>query len=501
MEGMGKRVLIGVAWMGGARVIVNLFALASTILLARLLTPEDFGLVAIVGAAAAILSAISELSLAQALIKLDEPDDADYNSAWTLNFIRALVTAIAMVMISIPLAKAYSEPRLVPMFAVAAFGAAIGSLENPRIVIFRRQLDFRPDFQIAIVEKIASFMVAIALAFIFRSYWALIIGNVVASFVRVSMTYMKITHIPRFDISRWRELMSFSIWLTLSEVIKSLNERAVPLIAGAFLPTSAVGHYSLGARVASMPISETAGALLHALFPAFSRMDKDLPRMRRAYVRAQGMTSLVVLPAGFGMASVALPMVQVLLGEQWLPAVPIVQAVAISSAILAVNNALPLAMATGNTGEIFRRNLRSLAIQIPLVVAGLYWGREKGDFGLTGLAVALVVSAVINILINMMLVRKLVRSPLREQLGLAARPFIASIAMVGLVFTLAEQVHLLGINTASLPGLLLLCSCGAGCYLAFIFILHTRVDGQKSAEGELFAMTKSFISRSLSRPR
>lgn len=501
MEGMGKRVLIGVAWMGGARVIVNLFAFASTILLARLLTPEDFGLVAIVTAAAAVISAVSELSLTQALVKFDEPDDADYNSAWTLNFIRALVIAIAMVMISIPLAEAYSEPRLVPVFAVAAIGAAIGSLENPRIVVFRRQLDFRPDFQIAVGEKIASFAVAIALAFIFQSYWALVIGNVVASLVRVGMTYIKIAHKPRFDVSRWRELMSFSIWLTLAQVTKTVNLRGVPLIAGAFLPTAAVGHYSLGERVASMPIRETAGALVQALFPAFSRMDKDLPRIRRAYVRAQGMISLAVLPAGLGMAAVALPMVQVLLGEQWVPAVPIVQAVAVSSGILAVQNALPLAMATGRTQDIFRRNLRSLAIQIPLVVFGLYWGTGKGNLGLTGLAIALVVSAIINTLINMVLVRKLVGSPLIEQLGLAARPFIASVVMVGMVFALAEPVRGLGINPASVGGLLLLCGCGAGCYLGLLFILHTLIGGSRSAEGELFAMTKSLISRALARPR
>lgn len=499
-EGAGRRVLIGAAWMGGARIVVNLVGFASTIILARLLVPEDFGLVAIVIATAAVISSVSELSLAQALVKFDDPVDADYHSAWTLNLIRAFMMAAVLIAVAVPLANAYSEPRLVPVFAVAAIGAAAGAMENPRIVDFRRELDFRPDFYFAVVEKIVSFVVAIALAWVFRSYWALIVGSVASVCARVACTYIKKPFRPRFDVSRWRELMSFSVWLTLAQIVKTINLRAVPLIAGAFLPTSAVGQYNMGDRIASMPIRESVGALQSTLFPAFSRMGHDLERMRAAYIRAQAMTCLFALPAGFGMAAIAEPMVQVVLGAKWMPAVPIIQSIGVASAFQSVQNVLPLAMANGKTDEIFWRNMRALFIQLPLIVFGLHIGRETEIGGLTGLAIALATSAIVNTLINMVLVRKLIGSPMSEQLLLGIRPFLASLGMVGAIVLGADLMLQQGASPFSLFGMIALICLGLFCFSGLLFLLHAVFATPKSAEMELLRLVKETIWRRLSRP-
>ena len=497
-KGAGSAVLRGAAWMGAGRAVVNLCGFASTIVLARLLTPDDFGLVAIAMAAAAVVSSVSEMSLTQALVKLDDPTDEDYHSAWTLNLIRSLAVAAMLLGLAWPMAAAYSETRLVPVFVAVALTAAARALENPRIVVFRRALHFRPDFEFDVVEKVVSLVVAVGLALAFRSYWALILGSLLATLARVALTYIRMPYLPRLRLSRWRALMSFSIWLTLAEIVKTINQRAVPLIAGAFLPTVAVGQYSVGERVASMPVRESVGALQATLFPAFSRMTDDLGRMRSAYVRAQAMTSLAALPFGFGLAAVAEPVVQIFLGAKWLSAVPVLQAVAIASSVQAVQNALPLAMATGNTQAMLHRNVRAFLIQMPLLIAGLAFGRNSELGGLGGLALALVASAVANTLINLFLVRSLIASPLREQIALAARPLVASIVMAGAVLLLEPHIVTSGMGMAALGSLAVLVMAGAIVFAASLSALQALFGGPASAERELIGLVKSRLAQARS---
>ncbi len=494
-HGMRRSVLDGALWMGTARIVVNLIAFASTIILARLLTPADFGLVAIAIAAAAVLGSASELSLTQALIKFDDPSDDDYHSAWTLNLLRAGVLCIVLLALAPALASAYSEPRLLAVMAVVAITVAIRALENPRIVTFRRALDFRPDFQFDVAEKLAAFVIAVALAIALRSYWALILGTLAGTLARVILTYAKMPYRPRLRMTSWRALISFSIWLTLAELVKTINQKAVPLIAGAFLPTGAVGQYSLGDRVASVPVRESVGALQATLFPALSRMADDLPRIRAAYVRAQAMTSLFAVPMGFGLAALAEPLVLVLIGAKWLPAVPVIQAVAIASSIMAIQNVLPLAMATGNTRDVLNRNLRAFMVQMPMIVAGLVIGRDSAIGGLAGLSIAVVLSTAANTLLNLLLVHKLVASPLREQVALAARPMIASTIMFALLISMGDYLTGFFGETASILSLAVLVGTGVLVFGASLFILHAVFGGPDSAERDLTGIVQSRLRK------
>ncbi|MFN4019890.1 MAG: oligosaccharide flippase family protein [Erythrobacter sp.] len=489
-------VLQGAVWMGAARIVVNLTAFASTIILARLLSPADFGLVAIATAAATVLAMVSELSLTQALIKFEDPCDDDFHSAWTLNLMRAVALATALLALAPALAVAYADPRLVPVMAVVAVSNAIRALENPRIVMFRRALNFRPDFQFDVAEKMAAFVFAVALAVVLRSYWALILGTLAGTLARIVLTYAMMPYRPRLRLNRWRSLLSFSIWLTLAETVKAINLRAVPLVVGAFLPTGAVGQFTLGERVASMPVRESVSALQATLFPAFSRMAHDLPRMRAAYVRAQAMTCLFAAPMGFGLAALAEPVVQVLIGAKWLPSVPIIRAVAITSSIMAIQNVLPLAMATGNTQQLLNRNLRALMVQMPLIVAGLAIGRASAVGGLTGLAIAMVLSTSANTLLNLLLVRKLVASPLREQLGLAARPMVASALMFAVLTCMVEHLGARSGQSATIADLALMVGVGALVFGAFLFILHALFADAQSAERELANIVRTRLRKS-----
>lgn len=483
--------------MAGATLVVNSIAVLSTLLLAKLLTPEDFGLVAIVVATTAIVASVSELSLSQALIRIENPSDSDYDTAWTLNLCRAIALTAIQIVLAFPIANAFGDQRLVPLFAVAAMGSAIGGLENPRIAIFRRKLDFHPDFQFQTANKFVAFLVSIAIAVYFRSYWALVLGGVAATAFHVVFTYVKLPHRPRINFSSWRTLLSFSIWLTLAQVTRTINKRGMPLLASGFLSIGALGQYSFGERIATIPIQQAGGAIKNILFPAFSRMSGDLGRMRQAYVRAQAVISLVALPIGFGIAAVAEPLVIFGLGEKWLASVPVIQAVAVATGFHAIQNAEPIAMATGKTKDLFLRSLRALSLRLPLALGGLILGQSTQLGELAGLALGLLVSAIANILLNMLLIRRLIGCSVWQQWTLAARPLASGAAMLGVVWFMQPWLAANQIEPASFIGLMVLISSGSAVFGGSILILVLAFGGPKSAEREVFRMARQAIARKL----
>lgn len=481
--GTGRRVLQGALWMGGARLFVNGIGFVSTIILARLLTPNDFGLVAIAMAAAAIAASVSDLSLTQALVKFETLSESDFDTAWTLNFFRAIALSCLLVLSSWPLSLAYADARLVPIFAVVAIGSAVRSLENPRIVSYRRSLDFKPDFMFDVCEKLSSFIICIIIAIFYKTYWALVIGNTASVLFRVTLTYVRLPYLPRFKTSSWRSLLSFSIWLTFAEIVKTINQRSIPLLVGFFLPTSVVGQFSVGERVASMPIRETIGALQSTLFPAFSMMKNDVARIRSAYLRAQAMMCLLAVPLGFGLAAIADPVTRLFLGHDWLPAVPVIQAVSIASAIQSIQNPLPLAMASGKTRKVFQRNIRETAIHLPLLLLGLYLSRFFETPGLWGLGLALVVSSIINTFLNLYLIKSIIDIPLKQQLSVAIRPMVVSTAMLISILFVVGRLSINELNFESLISILFVAAFGLFQYIMGTTVLC--VIFPKSARYEL----------------
>lgn len=494
MQGVRNRLVKGAALLGGARVIVNLTAFASTLVLARLLSPPDFGLVALVIAVSAIVTAITDMSLNQALIQLESPDESSYHTAFTLNLLRSVGLALLMLALGYPMALVYQDDRLVALMAVVAVITMTAALDNPKLVVFQRKLQFKQTFAITVTERMVASLVAVGLALIYRSYWALVLGTLAAALIRVALSYVFIPYRPRLSLTHWRQFLVFSIWLSLGKMVQAANLKAIPLIVGGFLPAGAVGQYSVGERLAAMPVRESIGTLQSVLFPAYARMRDDIDRLQRAYLRAQGTVSLFAFPAGFGLAAIAEPLVPIVLGEKWLPSVPIVQAVAVASTVLAIQNALPLAMALGQQRALFMRNVRVFAIQLPLLVVGLTLGPASPLGGLGGLAVGLGSAAIVNTSINLWLVRSISGIGIRAQIGAVVRPMLAATAMAA---SLMVAQNLLISSQNPVTGLSLcaiLVGAGAVIYVVLLALLHLVWRNHHGAEAELFEIIKRLLS-------
>lgn len=486
---MGNRNLVikGVSWIASARVIVTILGLASTLILARLLTPEDFGLVAIAGAITVVIASITDLSLAQALVQHKDPKEYHYDTAWTLNNLRAILLSVLIAASADFTATAYGDPRLFDVIMFLAAATLLEGLQSPRMIIFQRNLIFWQEFALSVIEKAAGFVVGVTIAWYLENYWALVVGGTAARVARIVASYFFAPYRPRLGLKGYGELLSFSIWLTLSRTVQMANWRADPLILGTSVGPSALGLYSMSDNLAGMPIREGLGPIRQTLFPAFSRIKEDMPRLRAAYLRAQGLLCLLALPIGIGFAAIAEPAIGLLLGDTWLPAVTMIQALSILFALEACEGYQPLAMALGRTRAMFGRELRICAIRLPLLTAGMLWGvHVGGDFSIVmGAILGRSVASAINIIWNMTLIRSMAGVSLLSQIAIAARPILAAGIMFLVLNSMIKANTFEIASDVGVISLVMLIVTGAFIYMSALLCLWLIVGRPNSAEAEI----------------
>ena len=491
VEGMRKRLTVGAIWTGVGRFVINLVGIASTLVLARLLTPADFGLVAIANIAFAITGAFTELSLGAALIQNPVPRREHYDTAWTLNILRAFAIGAVLCISAYPVAVAYDDKRLIEIMYVLGVGALVGGLVNPKLVDFRRKLSFRQEMLIEVANKLVGFVVGACIAYWFRSYWALVIGSLASQVSGLILSYVLIPFLPRFSLEYWRSLFSFSGWLALSSGLSAINYRADHLAIGAVLGTGPLGQYSVGDNLASLPVRESTAPLASVLFPAFSRLQDDTERLREAFLRSQCLLVAAALPVGVGFALVAAPLVQLVLGPQWASAALVIQVLSpVFAAVAFATPLTPLAMGLGQTRLLFARDVLFIVVRYPLIFAGLFWG------GLLGLLLARCVSGLSSIAFDIYLARRLAGASVSSQIISSWRALAATCVMAAGVWALG----VLGVSRPVYLDLALLVIGGAISYLGTTLALWLAAGRPAGPEQEALDLLQFLRRRAAGAP-
>lgn len=487
---MKDKLAKGVLWLGAAKVIINLLALFSTLLLARLLTPEDFGLVALATTMLTIISAVTELSLASALIHHNDPTDTHFHTAWTLNLSRAVIVGILFCAAAPIAAWGFKEPRLLNIMLVLGASVVMAGFNNPKTVMLTRNLVFWQEFVITVSQKFAGFLVGITIAIIYKSYWALVGGAIASQLIGIIVSYFIIPFRPKFSFTHAKELWSFSIWLTLGQIVNTINWRLDYMLIGGYLGRPALGYYSVGDNLAGMPTREVIGPLETTLFPGFTQIAHDNNRLKLAYRSAQSLITTIALPAGVGVALIAHPLVVLAMGAKWLPAVDVIQVLACVFAFQTLCSPVhPLAMAKGETKLLFHRDLLSFVIRVPTIIIGMYF------WGLLGIIYARVLANVIGITINMHLVYRLIGTGILEQLFANTRSIVSVAVMSIGVITLEYFVGRDGTPLVLAIKIGAFATTGAMLYVSVHLALWFIAKKPTGPESEIINMALKIVSK------
>lgn len=326
----GTLLVVGMRWTDRA------IGLLSTIILARLLVPEDFGVVAMASMAIGLAAVFLDLGVNVALIQNAKASQAHYDAAFTLRVIQT--TCLALVMwFGAPLAADYfNDGRVIAVLRWLALGVVIGGFENIGVITFQKEMRFGLEFKLLFIRRLFTFFLTICAAWFLRNYWALVIGTLVGKGAGVLLTYVSHPMRPRFSVEKIGEIFSVSQWVLVRGIGSYLDNNLHRILVGRRASTATLGAYTLADEISSMPSSELLAPLNRVLFPEFVRVKEQPGELKRLFLLAQGLQALLVIPAALGLALVAPELVTLILGDRWAQAVPFIQLLAIGGALEAI---------------------------------------------------------------------------------------------------------------------------------------------------------------------
>ena len=311
----------------------RLIGFVSTLILARLLAPADFGIIAMASLVVGLVDVLLALGVNVALIQNRNATTAHYHTAWTLRLAQSAVAALVVLLVAPRAALYFNDPRIIPVLRFMSIGMLLVGMENIGIITFQKEMRFGLDFRFVFLKRIVGFVTTIVAAWLLRSYWALVIGTLAGRGFGVLLSYHMHPMRPRFSLEKMKEIFSVSQWMLFNSIGNYLNRNLDKILVGRRASAAVIGGYTLADEISAMPSTEVLAPLNRVLFPAFVEAKHDLTELKRLFLLAQGVQSILGISAGVGLALVAHEAVLVLLGEKWLFVAPFVQVLALANVV------------------------------------------------------------------------------------------------------------------------------------------------------------------------
>ena len=462
-KSLKQKVAIGTVWVLLLRFALRGIGLISTMILARILLPEDYGLIALGYSVYTFIEMLAAFGFDMVLVQKAKLERSDYDSAWTARLICYTVLAVVFVGLADVASAFYNEPRLTPIIYVLGVQMFLRGLENMALVDFRRELMFDKEFKYKVSIKIIGFCVTIPLAFYLQNYWALLWGTIVSKVASVALSYYFRPYMPSICFEKTREIMDFSKWLLFTNIAQFFRSQLPNIMLGKYVSSGAVGIYSIGTEIARFSSQELVAAMNRPVYSGFAKLKQNKDELVKNYLEVVGFQAFVVLPMGFGLAATSDYAVRVILGSNWLSVIEPISILAISVALSSISSCCQyIYLVSGKPKLPFTISLFGLAIFAPQVLLFT----EK--YGLMGVVYAHFVSNTLTAMLNFWMVSRTLQISLQKIVSVLLRPFLGALAMV-YVLSYWLMPELLGVVSNPLVGLLIVVPVGAAIYALLTF--------------------------------
>lgn len=451
------KIITGAAWMMAIKWSSRLMGLVSTMVLARLLTPADFGLVAIAMGLIGIIDAFFDFGFDLALIKNKKATREDYDVVWSLRLVNMLAFGLIVALISPLVAQYANAPEVTLVCLVLALSIALRGCGNVGTIDFQKEMDFVRVFKFSFFPRIISVITTIVLAVIFRSYWAIILGALIKTLYTITFSYSMSPFRPRLRFRGASHIWSFSRWILLGNMSRQLFNAMDRFLLAGLIGKSQLGLYNVAGNLASIVTIELMTPVGSALMPGFAKLQFEPERLRSAFLQSLTVLIALTVPASVGVWLVAPELVRVLLGHQWEGAMGFVALFGFFYMFFSLSETLSSFMAM--VGLINRSAVISL-IRTIAFLAGFYFVFHLQ--GLEGVIYLKILLGGIEFMLLFEISRRFVRLPALTLLQTIWRPVAAAVAM-------ALAVTHLPLQGISSPLLLLLTKSVAGA-LAYIVV-------------------------------
>lgn len=464
----------------------RLAGVVSTIVLARLLSPADFGVVAIATVVLGLASVMLDFGIQFTVVQIRNLERADVDTAWTLRLLQNTVIAAILILSSGWVGDYYRDARLAPVLIVLGVAYLIDGLTGMGPVVFQKRQQYAREVAFFMFRRAGGLVVTIILALWLRDYWALVIGTLLSNAIGVVLSYVMHPLAPRVTLARWRRFIGASVWLTLHSIGGYASLQIDKLIVGRRDGASILGAYSLADQIAAMPTSELLAPINRALFPAMAAMQDDLPRLREAFLSSLGIQTMLAMPAAIGLALVAPDVVVVMLGQQWVAAGPVMTALALAYGVNALTHSGVYLMNSLGRYRALALLRWSMLGALALLAFVVYPSSEAVELAWfrTGLGV-LTIGVVARLTMTC-----LPGVDVRSMVRVTARPVLATLMMVSVVTVIISQAvdlvawHRLAVAVA-----------GGACSYVVCLVGLWQLDGRPpGAESWAFARLRAALA-------
>ncbi|MGK2287097.1 lipopolysaccharide biosynthesis protein [Pedomonas sp. V897] len=428
---LASRIMVGGAWMVATRWMLRILGLVNVVILARLLSPEDFGIVAMAMAFVVLADSIMNMGAESAVIQMGEKGRAYYNAAWTLRIVQNLALAAVICVLAIFAPAYYGDPRVEAVIQVVAITIVIRAFENIGVTAIQQELRFSSTFWQQVLSQAVAIVVTLSIAVLYRSYWALVIGSMARTAMTVILSFLLFPYRPRLEFRGWKHIWSFSQWYLVNNLGKSLLMRGITLTLGRVAGPGVLGIYSMAAELAGTAAFEIAMPISRVLYTGMVKLREDMERYRRAFLQALHGVTLITAPICFGLGAVSDELVMIALGKDWTAAADIMKIMAFTgvlriASLIVTDQLVVLGQLRKNAVISWVQAIVLLSSAIPVYLR----------FGLEGVAWVSVIMAGLTLVYVTAMMSRACGLSMLAQFASIAGPFMAGFVMAAAVLAL-----------------------------------------------------------------
>lgn len=323
--GYTRQAIHGFTWMGILRASTRVVAFLRIAIIARLLTPSQFGLYGIAALVLSFLEVITEAGINIFIIQEKEDLKKIVNTAWIISILRGFIIFL-FILISSPLVvKFFDSPDALFLILLISLVPLIKGFINPSIIKFQKDLEFKKEFYFRSFIFISESVLAVLFVYVLSNSAGIIYGLIAGAVLEVIISFILVDPKPKFqfDNSQAKRIVSRGKWITASGISNYFYHNADDAVVGRVLGVASLGLYDMAYKISMLPITEMAQTISKVVFPVFTQISDDLIRLRKAFLKTLAFSAIISIPIGIVFFVFAEQIVRIILGTQWLGAVPV----------------------------------------------------------------------------------------------------------------------------------------------------------------------------------
>jgi lipopolysaccharide exporter len=458
--GLTQRVVKSTVWVFGLRVTERSFYFIRLIILARILSPEDFGLLGIAMLTMLTIENFTQTGFHAALIQKQQGSEQYLNVAWTVGIIRGIVLFLILLIIAPYAALFFGVPHAKIMIQVIGCSVLLQSFTNIGVIYFQKNLEFHKQFLYQLSGTLTDFIVAISATFVLKSAWALVFGLLAGNLARLVMSYVVHSYRPRIsiDYEKAKNLFEFGKWILGSNVIVYFLTQGDSVFVGKIMGVTMLGFYQMAYKISNAPSSEITNVISQVTFPAYATIQFDGNKLREAFLKVFNTTLVLSFPIASLIFVLSSDFTKVFMGEKWIPIIPIIQMLCILGLIGSINGTIsPLLRAMGKPWIV------TIASGAQLIILFILIYPLSVRWGILGVCMAVIIPSVLVMIYLSLMVCNILKCKVTSLF----KPFIIPVAGCSIIFLVAMLLRI--INGFEIIRFFLILITGAVTYSGFIY--------------------------------